>query len=122
MAVEKRLVTIVDDDPSMLKGVGRLLNAHGFVAEVYTSAEAFLQRATGSEPSCLLLDINLGGISGIELQRKLLAAGPKIPIIFMTAIDNDMLKNEAIAAGCIAYLHKPFPSHQLIEAIGKLKG
>ena len=120
--VDKKVVAVVEDDPSMLKGVRRLLNAHGFATEAYASAEAFLERAAASEAGCLVLDINLGGISGIELQRRLAAAGSRLPVIFMTAVDSEGVQREAIEAGCIAYLRKPFPARQLIDAIGKAVG
>jgi FixJ family two-component response regulator len=113
---------LICGDPSMLKGVSRVLKAHGFVTEVYTSAEAFLECAASSEASCLVLDINLGGISGIDLQRRLAAAGSRLPVIFMTAVDSEMVQSEALEAGCIAYLRKPFPSRQLLDAIGKAGG
>ena len=119
MVTDKKVVAIVEDDPSMLVGVGRLLRAHGFVTEIYTSAEAFLERSATSAASCLILDIHLGGISGIDLRRRLAAAGSRLPVIFMTAGDSEKIQKEAIEAGCIAYLPKPFPSRQLIDAIRK---
>jgi FixJ family two-component response regulator len=122
MEADKRVVAIVEDDPSMLKGLERLLNVHGFATEVYTSAEAFLAGAAASEAGCLVLDIKLGGISGIELQRRLTAAGSRLPVIFMTAVDSEVVQREATEAGCIAYLHKPFPARQLIGAIDKAVG
>ena len=115
----KVTVAIVEDDPSMLKGVERLLSAHGFITQGYTSAEAFLERAAASEATCLVLDIHLGGISGLELRRQLAAAGSKLPVIFMTAVDSEIIQREVSEAGCIAYLRKPFPSRQLIDAISK---
>jgi FixJ family two-component response regulator len=68
---------------------------------------------------CLLLDIHLGGISGIELQRRLAASGSKCPVIFMTALDDEATRNEAIEAGCIAYLRKPFASQVLLDALSR---
>ncbi len=116
------VVAIVEDDTAMLKGVEGLLNAHGFVTETYASAEAFLERAAVSKASCLVLDIHLGGISGIELRRQLAAAGSRLPVIFMTAVDSEIIQRQAVEVGCIAFLHKPFPSGHLIEAIGKAVG
>jgi FixJ family two-component response regulator len=69
--------------------------------------------------TCLLLDIQLGGISGIELQRRLAASGSKRPVILMTASDDEAMRNEAMDAGCIAYLRKPFAQHVLLNAIQK---
>jgi FixJ family two-component response regulator len=99
MAAQPTVVVVVDDNPGFLKSVTRLLT---------------VQTAT-----CLLLDIHLGGISGIELQRRLVAAGSTCPIIFMTAIDDDNTRKEAMDMGCIAYLQKPFSSHLLLNAISK---
>lgn len=117
-----RVVAIVEDDASMLKGLQRLLRAHGIATEVYTSAEAFLERAAASEAGCLVVDINLGGISGIELQRRLAAAGSRVPIIFMTAVDSEVVEREAIEVGCVAYLRKPFTARQLMVAIDNTVG
>ncbi|ULJ70875.1 response regulator transcription factor [Rhizobium gallicum] len=94
----------------------RLLNAHGILAEEYTSAESFLGRDVGSNVECLVLDVDLGGMSGIELQRRLKESG-SVPVIFITALEDDTLKVEATQAGCIAYLRKPFPAALLIDAI-----
>jgi len=120
--MSRKLVAVVDDDPSMLKGVERLLTAHGFDTEVFASAEAFLERIAKPEPTCLVLDIHLGGMSGIELRRRLAASGSRVPVIFMTAFDDEMTHKGATDAGCIALLQKPFPAHLLIGAIDKAAG
>src|SRR5689334_2997889 len=99
--MDKKVVAIVEDDPGMLRGLQRLLSVHGFVTEAYTSAEGFLECIIGSKANCLLLDINLGGISGIDLRRRLAAAGSRLPVIFMTSGDSEIVRAEAIAAGCI---------------------
>src|SRR5258705_11202158 len=117
VVMDKKVVAIVEDDPSMLKGLQRLLTAHGFVTEAYTSAEKFLERGAESRASCLILDINLGGISGLELRRRLAAAGSRLPVIVMTSGDSETVQTAAIAAGCVAYLHKPFPAGHLMNAI-----
>ena len=122
MAMSRPLVALVDDDPGMLKGLARLLNASGYETEVFESAEAFLNRPGDREAACLVLDIHLGGISGIDLRRQLAASGSKLSVIFMTGIDDEAIQQEAIKAGCIAVLHKPFPRHQLIDAIRKADG
>ena len=110
-------VAIVEDDPGMRRGVERLLNAHGFEAEVFPSAEAFLARDPDSRVACLVLDIHLPGMSGLELRRRLTAAGSTLPVIFITAIDHDAVETAAIQAGCAAYLHKPFAAELLITAV-----
>jgi FixJ family two-component response regulator len=112
-----RLVVVVDDDPDMLKGVQRLLTAYGFDTEVFTSAEAFLDRSFDREPVCLVLDIQLGGMSGVDLRRRLWALGRTVPVVFMTAFDDETTHKDALDAGCVAYLRKPFLAHALIGAI-----
>jgi FixJ family two-component response regulator len=112
-----KTIAVVDDDPSMLRGIVRLLSAHGFGTQAFASAEAFLDDAGARSAACLVLDIHLGGISGIELRRRLTASGSRLPVIFITAHDDEATREQAIAAGCIAYLRKPFSSHLLINAI-----
>jgi FixJ family two-component response regulator len=112
-------VAVVDDDPSMLKGVERLLNAHGFGTEVFTSAEDFLDRGDQSKVGCLILDVNLGGMSGIELWHRLQAAGSALPVVFVTGVDDEATRATALRAGCVAFLRKPFLGNLLIEAIEK---
>ena len=113
-----RTIAVVDDNPSMLQGLNRLLSAHGLRVQTFASAEAFLE--VECEADCLLLDIHLGGISGIDLQRQLIASGRELPVIMMTAIDNEVTRQEAFDAGCVAYLKKPFLSKLLIDAIGRI--
>jgi FixJ family two-component response regulator len=118
----QRVVAIIDDDVDILKAICRLLKAHGFRLESFASAEAFLARDSAHELACLVLDIHLGGISGIELQRRLKASGCRLPIIFITAIEDDATRREAMAAGCVAYLRKPFAARLLIDAIDNAMG
>ncbi|MEX2741117.1 response regulator transcription factor [Rhizobium mongolense] len=116
----RRTVAIVENDASMRRSVLRLLNAHGFLVEEYTSAESFLGRDIGSHAECLVLDIDLGGMSGIELQSRLKESGASLPVIFITALEDDALKEQATRAGCVAYLRKPFPAALLIDAINRV--
>ena len=110
-------VAVVEDDPSMLQGLNRLLSAHGFRVQTFTSAELFIDGIAKCEAECLILDVHLGGISGIDLKRQLTASGSNLPVIFMTAIDTESTRQEAFDAGCIAYLMKPFLAKLLIDAI-----
>ena len=120
---KQRKVAVVDDDLGMLAGLQNLLDAHGFATRVFASAEAFLDFYSAAiDIDCLLLDLHLGGMSGIELRRQLKASGSTIPIIFMTAHDNDAIRRQALEEGCIAYLRKPFPSRLLFAAIEKAAG
>jgi FixJ family two-component response regulator len=112
-----RTIAIVDDNPSLLQGLSRLLSAHGFRVQTFASAELFLEDIAKCEADCLLLDIHLAGISGIDLQRQLTSSGTDLPVIFMTGIDNVATRQEAFDAGCVAYLRKPFLAKLLIDAI-----
>lgn len=110
-------IAVVEDDPSMLQGLNRLLSAHGFRVQTFASAEAFLDDIAKCEADCLLLDVHLGGISGIELQRRLTSSGTNLPVIFMTAIDSEAIRREALDAGGVGFLKKPFLAKLLIDAI-----
>ena len=112
-------VAVVDDDPSMLKAAADLLDARGFSASLFTSAEEFLDSGEAEHVECLLLDIHLGGLSGIELRQQLSASRPALPVIFMTALDDDAIRGQALRAGCIACLRKPFTARELMDAIGR---
>ena len=119
MATQPTVVIVVDDNSGFLKSVARLLTVHGFTVRTFTSAEALLDNDVVRTADCLLLDIHLGGISGIELQRRLAASGSQCPVIFMTAIVDDTTRKEAMDAGCIAFLRKPFAPQLLLDAISK---
>jgi FixJ family two-component response regulator len=119
IAAPSTVVIVVDDDAGFLKGVARLLAHNGIQSRTFASAEALIENGSAQTAACLLLDINLGGISGIELQRRLAASGSKCPVIFMTANDDEATRNDAVDAGCIAYLCKPFAAHDLLDAIRK---
>jgi FixJ family two-component response regulator len=112
-----RTIAVVDDDLSTLQGLNRLLSAHGFRVQTFASAESFLDDIDKCEANCLLLDIHLGGISGIELQRQLISSRRTLPVIFMTAIDDEVTRQKAFDLGCVAYLKKPFLAKLLIDAI-----
>ena len=112
-------VAIVDDDPSMLRATENLLDAHGFATKGYSSAEEFLGAVPTNQIDCLLLDIHLGGLSGIELRQQLRSSHPTLPVIFMTALDDDAVRQQALETGCAACLSKPFTAQQLLDAIEK---
>jgi FixJ family two-component response regulator len=117
MPTVPKTIAVVDDDPSMLKGIERLLGACGFVTKVFASAEAFLDRNAAADFDCLLVDIHLGGMSGIDLRHHLTASGCRLPVIFMTGFDDEATRVEAQSAGCVAFLHKPFVASLLLGAI-----
>jgi FixJ family two-component response regulator len=120
MGGRMRTIAVIDDNSSMLQSLNRLLSAHGFRVRTFASAESFLGHFADCEVDCLLLDINLGGICGIDLQRRLISSGTDLPVIFMTAIDNETTRQEAFDAGCIAYLRKPLLGKLLIDAINRI--
>jgi FixJ family two-component response regulator len=113
----RKLILVLDDDPSVLRAVERLLKVHGFDVETFLTIDSFMERANLRAATCLVLDINLNGSSGIDLKRKLSDAGIPLPVIFITARDEDVTRRAALSAGCVAYLSKPFSSKDLVDAI-----
>jgi FixJ family two-component response regulator len=114
-------IAVVEDEPSMLKGLDRLLSAHGFRVARFTSAELFLGDIAECEANCLVVDVHLGGISGIDLKRQLTSSGRDLPVIFMTAIDDETTRQAVLDVGCVAYLRKPFLAKLLIDAINGIR-
>jgi FixJ family two-component response regulator len=119
MIAQPIIVIVVDDDASLLKSVARMLAYHGIDSRTFPSAEALLASESVPTASCLLLDIRLERTSGFQLQRQLAASGSKCPVIFMTGNDDEASRREAMHAGCIAFLRKPFGHQVLLDAIGK---
>ena len=119
MPKRPKIVAVVDDDPSMLRATGDLLNALGFLTKVFASAQEFLDQRAATQVDCLLLDIDLGGVSGFDLQRQLKISGSTLPIIFMTALDDEGTRTRALKAGCVAFLRKPYSADQLVDALEK---
>jgi FixJ family two-component response regulator len=117
MNQNKIQVAVVDDDASFASALERRIRASGFEVRTYPSAEAFLAPATLSQPDCLVLDIHLGGMSGLDLQRRLHKLGASAPVIFVTAHDAPGVREEAEREGCAAYFLKPVPGQLLVEAI-----
>ncbi|OWW04605.1 two-component system response regulator [Rhizobium sp. R72] len=113
----RRTVAVIDDDASLRRSVVRLLNAYGFPAIEYSSAEAFLRRDLAPSIDCLVLDIDLGGMSGLELQARLKVTGWNLPVIFITALEDERLRIRAERTGCVAYMRKPFSGAELISVI-----
>jgi FixJ family two-component response regulator len=113
------VIIVVDDDPSVLKSVGRLLKAHGFETRLFSSAEAYKAEAGATGVACLILDVQLGAGSGLDLQRELLRAGSPVPVIFITASDSETTRRSAAEVGCIACLSKPLTATSLMEAVKK---
>src|SRR5689334_20472253 len=108
MPDRRSVVAVVEDDASMRKAIERLLAANGLSTESYTSAEEFIARQDMRPATCLVVDIELEGMSGIELRRRLMASGRAIPTIFITGADNSAMVRDAGELGCIRCLIKPF--------------
>jgi FixJ family two-component response regulator len=115
--VRQPIIAIVDDDPALLAALTRLLMAHGYGVETYESAEDYLNVMGASRAACLIVDVQLGGLSGLDLIRQLRQRLTKLPIICMSGSRNSASRDEAADLGCVAYLHKPFPPGQLADVI-----
>jgi FixJ family two-component response regulator len=111
------IISIVDDDESIRIAAEDLVRSLGFAALTFASAEAFLQAGDAARTSCLITDVQLPGMSGLDLQDHLRAEGPNIPIIVITAFPEPELKRRAEAAGAAAFLVKPFDGQELIARI-----
>ena len=114
------VVAVVEDDAAMRKSIERYLRASDYATISFASAEDFLTSSTVGDAVGLVLDIHLQGISGIELRRRLLDAGSTLPVVFITAYDDDATRTEALALGCIEYLKKPFDAARLITALRRV--
>jgi len=114
---QRKAVFVVDDDPSMLKGMRRLLRQHGYETVPFETAKALKKHNNFDQALCIVLDVNLSDGSGIELRHQLAESGVDVPVIYITGNDSDATRTAAIASGCLAYLTKPFTAQSLIEPI-----
>jgi FixJ family two-component response regulator len=111
------VIALVENDLPTNRAFARLLRAHGFTVETYLSAELLLARAPGPAIDCLLLDVDLDGMSGLDLQQRLHDAKAPTPIIFITGRDDPAVRARAFELGCTGFLCKPVESHVLVDAI-----
>ena len=111
------IVGIVDDDESVRMSIRSLLRSLGFTVETFGSAEDLLGSARLADVACLIVDVQLPGISGVDLQRELVAAKRELPTIFISAHDDPVARRHAITAGALAFLRKPFSEKALTDAI-----
>ena len=109
------MISIIDDDPSFRDAVRRLVKSLGYPARAFASAEDFLQSDAINGAACLILDVNMPGLSGIELQNRLNARGNSTPIIFVTAVPDATIQANAFKAGAVGFLSKPVREDSLIE-------
>ncbi|HOY60146.1 MAG TPA: response regulator [Verrucomicrobiota bacterium] len=117
MSEHKTYVAVVDDDASFSRAISRLLRAAGMESVVFASAEAFLGDPNHPRANCIILDIHLGGMSGLDLCRRLSSEGRATHVIMVTAHDEPETHQEARQIGCAAYFRKPVPRKLLLEAI-----
>jgi len=114
-----RLISIVDDDPLVREGLMSLMRSAGFATQAFASAEEFLSLAHCDDIACLILDVRLPGISGLELQSQLNAtvSNPRIPVVFMTAHDDEATRQRALKGGAVDFLCKPVRREALLSAV-----
>jgi FixJ family two-component response regulator len=113
------VISIVDDDESVRAAVGSLIKSLGFVARTFASAEEFLSSPHVDETACLISDVQMPGISGVELQSRLAADNYRTPIIFISAFGNESVAQRALKAGATAFLQKPFDGKTLMKCLEK---
>jgi FixJ family two-component response regulator len=113
------MISIVDDDASVREATKELVRSLGYAAAAFASAEDFLRSGQLSETACLISDVQMPGLSGIDLQRQLIADGHSMPIIFITAFPDERARARALGAGAIGFLTKPYREESLIECLGQ---
>jgi len=117
MAEGKAIVFVVDDDASVREGLGSLIRSAGLRVETFASAQEFLARSRADVPSCLVLDVRLPGLSGLDLQKRMAEVNIEIPIVFITGHGDVPTSVQAMKAGAVEFLTKPFADRDLLDAI-----
>jgi FixJ family two-component response regulator len=115
-------IGVVDNETTVCKSLQRLLRAAGFEAETFLSGHQFLESLSHRHPDCLILDVQMPGLTGLEVQRDLLAMGILFPVILITGCDQDGLEQTVLTAGAAAFLLKPFNAADLLGTIRRLLG
>ena len=120
MTAPSRRVFVVDDDPSVRKGVERLLRSAGYAVETFASAEQFLaNRGDQRDPACLVLDVRMPGATGLDLQERLLEAGSALAVVFITGHGDIPMSVRAVKRGAVDFLAKPFQDTELLDAVAQ---
>ena len=112
-----QMVSIVDDDPHAREGIKELVESLGYNARAFVSAQDFLQSGAVAKTSCLITDLQMPGLNGLELQERLQAQGYQTPVILITAYPNENHRRRALSAGAIGFLSKPFEERSLLECL-----
>ena len=120
--LQHKAVFVIDDDPSMLRGMRRLLRQHGYDSVPFETAKALRDHGDFERAFCIVLDVNLSDGSGIDLRRQLSDSGVALPVIYITGNDSHATRMAAMESGCVAYLTKPFTAQSLIEPIERAAG
>ena len=113
------MISIVDDDASVRQAVEGLVRSLGYATATFASAEEFLGSARMAETSCLITDVQMKGLSGVDLQGRLAADGCDVPIVFITAFPDERICSRALEAGAIGFLTKPFNDESLIACLDR---
>jgi|SRR5258708_5859053 FixJ family two-component response regulator len=116
------LISIIDDDQSMRESTKGLVQSLGYQATSFSCAEDFLESEHVDDTSCLITDVKMPGLSGIDLQRSLVARGVRVPTIFITAFPEENTRRQAMTAGAVGYLGKPFSEESLIKCLDAALG
>ena len=116
------MIAVIDDDLGILASVELVLSSCGYHTELFTSAEEFISAAPTLEAACLVVDIQLGEISGVELIRSLCPQGCAVPVILITGSQDELHRRRAMELGCAAFLLKPFSAERIIETVRKAIG
>jgi len=116
-AIERPLLSVVDDDESVRESLPDLLREFGFAARAFSSAREFLSSDYVDETRCLILDVAMPGMSGLDLQQELKHRGKEIPIIFITGQKDEDIRKQAFTQGAVKFLYKPFSDNVLLDAV-----
>jgi len=117
--VPQGMIAIVDDDEALREAMRSLVRSLGYGVSTFGSAEEFLNSEQVSDTSCLITDLHMPGLSGLDLQDRLIARGHRIPVIFITGFPNDSVRARAMKAGALAFLIKPINCNQLVDHLEK---
>ena len=117
MQVADKLIALVDDEASVRSATVDLLASVGFACEAFEAAEEYLRSEAANRTACLILDVRMPGLNGLELQRLLAEQGRAVPIIFITSYPNERARRRAIRGGAICYLPKPYSEEELLGCI-----
>jgi len=116
----QRYIAVIDDDPSLCRSLARLLQHAGFQAIAFESGEQFLADPLRGHFGCLLVDVQLGGMTGIEMHRRLVGEGDRTPVVYITAHDDPQARAEAEALGCAGYYRKTDAGTEILETVRRL--